>query len=190
MNIYNDYGYDDTSYWKDNIKHSFCWDRFLKEGDNLFNYMIYHFNYMIDRDNIKHFSIRSGIYGYTNEVDNIIEKYNIPIQKELIVWIKKELENNQLYKEKHWKPFRDQYLLTSMYLGYRKLFMYENYYFQLIIFPNCDNFDICYYCENNESSIHFELALIGWKTNEINNISSYIINLSDNIINEIYWKKT
>lgn len=169
--------------------YSFYWDRFLLEGEELFNYMIHNFDTMLDGDIVKHFDIRSGHYGYDTEADEINEKYAVDIQKNMVKWIKNEFEENKLFDKNNWKPFRDQDLLNYMYLGYRKMFQYKQYYFQLAIENMCG---ICDYCKiKNEDRTHFELALYGWKDENSEKLQPYdsFVNLCDNMMTEKYWKR-
>ena len=64
-----------------------CWDRFLIEGDILFNYMIHNFENIFDGDLIKYFNICNGIYNLNDEPIEIKDKYSNDLQKELIIWI-------------------------------------------------------------------------------------------------------
>jgi hypothetical protein len=116
------------------------------------------------------FNIRNEIcYDYgSQELNQVFGK---EIQKELVPWIKKELEENRLFDKTLWRPFRDVYTITDMYLGYRKLFPFrpdyetypellENtilppeinikgtYYFQLAIDAECYE-ETCNDCINN-----------------------------------------
>jgi hypothetical protein len=167
------------------------WDDFLKDGDELFNYMVHNFETMFDGDEIiKHFHIDSVFFGYESNAREIYKQYGQNIQKELIPWIKNELKNGRLIDNTCWKPFRDGSVYTEMYLGYRRLFKYKNYYFQVALNYGCG---ICQYDinNNNEFYIHFLLELYGW----YNDNSEYMqpINrykpLSDNTIPESFWKR-
>ena len=195
-------------------KMSFCWNRFLIEGEELFEYMTHNFNDMFDKDSrIKHFNIRyEAIYDVGSQ--ELKEKYGAEIQNELVPWIKKELEDNRLFDKTLWKPFRDIYSLSTMYLGYRKIFVFrpnynnseilENnnelppalnmrgtYYFQLSLEQDCDE-DLCKECNLDNTKIfnkHFEIIIHNWiddKTNELYyNRRSYV--LSDFLMSENEW---
>jgi hypothetical protein len=194
----------------------FCWDRFLVEGEVLFEYMKNNFIDMFEGDTkIKYFNIRNEIcYDYgSQELNKVFGK---EIQKELVPWIKKELEDNRLFNNTLWKPFRDRYTLHDMYLGYRKLFSfrpnYDNYpdllesnilrpeinikgtyYFQLSIDAECYE-DICMDCDNDITNMynkHFELVLYNWiddKTNKLYHEKRSPI-LSDNLMPQMSWER-
>jgi hypothetical protein len=171
---------------------TFFWDEFLMEGDMLFNYMKDNFETMFDGDtSIKHFNIRGGIYQLLEEAEDVFQetiklKYGNDIQTKLICWIKDELKSNRLFEKTLWKPFRNQELLTHMYFGYRQMFQYNQYYFQLALERKCGE---CEYCETEESTIHFDLAIWGWKDESCETLLPYkeVTIVSDNRMPERYW---
>jgi hypothetical protein len=163
------------------------WDEFIIEGDALFDYMKTHFQLMFNGDFIKHFNIIPGLYTSFSHTEEITEKYGQDIQKNLTIWLRKEFKMNNLFEKKDWKPFRDPSMYSCMYLGYRKFFVYNDYYFQVAVEPECSN---CNYCENNENPIHFELVYYGYRENNESSILQpygYIEILENNIISEDYW---
>lgn len=168
---------------------SHLWDKFIVKGEELFNYMKYNFNDMlIDNNHIKHFTLRDcGVYDLGTE--DIMNKYGNSIEKELILWIKEEFNKNRLNNNNLWKPIRDDYIITSMYLGYRKLFKFKEYYFQLIIENKCNSYDICEYCNNNKFTYCFSLVLYGWKNNKEYKLQPYnrVNILDDNILPDNEW---
>ena len=168
---------------------TYKWEEFLIQGDILYNYMINNFENMFDSDKIiKHFHIRPGLFeiGWY-DADEINEKYGDDIQKELIPWIRKEFETNRLFDKNKWKPFRDQDAFVDMYLGYRIMFPYKHYYFQLAIDDFCGD---CIYCKNNENRTHFQLSLWGWKEENKERLQpddNFLVS-PDNIIPDWYWE--
>ena len=105
----------------------------VKKGEELFQYMIHNYDTMFDGDYIKHFDVwytSHMMEGYYDEAIKECGKNNI--KAELIPWIRKEFETNNLFNSENWRPERD-YDYCDMYLGYRKLFVYKQYYFQLQI---------------------------------------------------------
>lgn len=167
------------------------WNEFIKEGELLFDYMVHNFESFFDRESIiKHFNIRDALYYYTDS-EELLAIHGNDIQKELIPWIRKELENKELFKKENWKPFRDQGILTDRYLGYKKMFQYKEYYLQLSIDDYCDLSNNCIYCKHEKKSIHFELALWGWKDEEHEKLQpdNDVIILSDNIMPNYYWDR-
>jgi hypothetical protein len=151
--------------------------------------MVCNFESLFDRNTIiKHFDIRPGVYGLNDFIILIKSQSYTDIQNKLISWIHNENSIGQLFKSENWKPFRNQELLTSMYLGYKKLFQYNQYYFQLILEPDCGE---CEYCKYTKNSIHFELVLYGWKDDNTMRLQpdNRAIILSDTIMPEYYWKR-
>ena len=136
------------------------WEECIKEGESLYQYMMEHFEEMFDANEIKHFSIWYATWWMQSYYHYVQEKYRKEIQDELILWIRKEKEIGHLEESLFWKPFYDTSEFRFIYQGYKKLFLYQNYYFQLIIQSECGE---CVSCEKGENQIHFELALYGWK---------------------------
>ncbi len=172
------------------------WDEFLIEGDELYNLMTNNFDSFIDGNTIKHFCIIDGIYRHIKNTDKMTNDMSDDIEKELLPWIKNELEGGRLFDKTLWKPFLNKYAITQMYYGYRKLFNYKKYIFQLAIEKYCE-LDECKYrnIHNNttivccENSQHFCLALYGWKEEGSNMLQPYkqVIIPENNIIPEIHW---
>lgn len=167
----------------------FCWDRFLIEGKELFEYMKNNFDDMFENDfKIKHFNIRDEVV-YDLGSEECMLLYGTEIQKELVPWIKKEFEDNRLFDNTLWKPFRDRYVLTEMYLGYKKLFKFKQYYFQLCI-SSCCELEICSNCINKENRKHFEIIIYGIKNEQTGKIDPYDIYSieSSNFMPKYYWE--
>lgn len=167
---------------------SLCWDVFLIHGELLFNYLIHNFESMINRDlSIIDFEIVDRQRRFAYEIDKINEIYYDNIQKELEIWIMNEYKNNKLFEKNNWKPFRDLELMTDMFLGYKYMFQYKQYYFQLAIESNY------FISENtmNNNTAHFELVLYGWKNEQSEKLQpddKVIIISPDNIMPERYWE--
>jgi len=164
------------------------WEEFLEEGNELYNYMINNFNDMIDDKTIRHFEVEHGPYDMISHVADIKKKYFYDIQKELIPWIKKEASEG-LFEYDNWMPFRDSDVLTIMFLGYRKMFYFKQYIFQLTMRLVCDT-RTCEHCKlvDSISTIHFRVALYGWKDDN-NKIQpeDLFIPLEGNIMPDSYW---
>ncbi len=148
------------------------WKRFVEEGDILYNHMINNFNIMIRGESITHFDIVYGRYCVMDDTDEIKDKYINDIQKELILWIHNQ--GKDLFDYNNWIPFRDEYVLTTMFLGYRKMFIYQKYVFQLSLVTKC-------------KSIHFVASLYGWLENNILQPDDFCSLPEDNIIPEKIW---
>jgi hypothetical protein len=166
------------------------WDEFIIEGDALFDYMIHNFDNMFDGDIIKHFEFREqGVYD--NGTEKVAKKYGNEIKKELRQWIHQEFKDNQLFKKNYWKPFRDVYMYKDMYLGYRILFPFKQYYFQLVLNSFCGYNGICSYCKYKDRSKNFQLILLGWKDDEYEMMQpdNRAIVYPDNIVPDWYWER-
>lgn len=172
------------------------WIRFLKEGNDIYNYMVNNFKEMFeDETHIKHFEIREGIYLFFEDIEEIMNKYGKNIHNQLLYFIENEIKYNILFNKSNWKPFRKSDCPTEMYLGYKKLFKYNNYYFQLAIDKYCD-IDNCYCykynncnCFKSKINPHFILTFYASVDTIINKIKPYddIIILENNIMSEREW---
>jgi hypothetical protein len=172
---------------------SWFWPKLVEEGNKLYTYLINNFEELFDGNNIPHFYIRDWYYYYDIEDgDKINELYGKDIEKELIPWIKNEYKENRLFNRELWKPFRHHLHLSEMFNGYRKLFQYKQYYFQLGMESICENNNNCKYCIDNKVQLVplFCLALYGWKkdTSDMLQPEERVSIPLDNIIPERDWK--
>lgn len=154
-------------------------------------YMVNNFESMFDSElSIKHFHIRPGLFGLWSDADDIKEEYSKNIQLDCILWIKNELIKEQLFNSTNWIPIQDSDDYTEMFLGYKRMYQYKQYYFQLALEENCSECINCYDCKNNNFTIHFELAYYGWKDEQHKGLQplQYFIVSSDNMIPEQFWK--
>jgi len=157
--------------------------------------MIQTYNDMLEGDTVvRHFYIRTAGYREQNPsvINELYQTQREFIQKELVPWIRKEHANHLLFSPINWKPVRDWYLpMNCMYMGYRKVFPYRQYYFQLALDDYiCDH--ECSYCNGTEGRRHacFQLALLGWKDDNDENMIPYQeLNIpSNNLIPYSLWK--
>jgi hypothetical protein len=148
------------------------WKRFVEKGDILYNYMILNFNFMVREESIQHFDIVYGRYNVMDDTDEIKDKYISEIQKELIPWI--HSQGKDLFDYNNWIPFREEYAMTQMYLGYRKMFIYKEYVFQLSLISRCKN-------------IHFVASYYGKKEGNIIQPDEIFTLSEDNIMPDKYW---
>ncbi len=175
-----------------NMKH--LWEKFVIEGDALYDHLVNNYDTLFDGDIIKHFEIRQQYNSLLSGKD-IIDQYSIyidDIKCKLLQWIKTERENGRLFDRNLWKPFRDTYTLNDMYNGYRYLFQYKQFYFQLIMETYCLN-DDCALCDDDTLCMnmqHLALTLFTWR--DINNIFQLyneIKILDDNVMPDSFWKR-
>ncbi len=169
------------------------WDKFLLEGDILFKYMLRDFKSMINGHVIKDFEIEDSINRISIDIDVNNEFYKNDIQTLLISWIQKEYESGRFFEKKLWRPVRDWQCLSFYGLGYKILFQYKNYYFQLCI----DSYEFIKQYEfdnkgiNETNSVYFSLAFFGWKNEESDRLqpgNKYCIP-PDNAMPDVFWNK-
>jgi hypothetical protein len=171
------------------------WIRIVQQGKRYFGYMIHNFKSMFDRETrIKHFDILPFRYG--QDVDELKELYSDEIQKELVPWIKKEYEEGRLTNYIYWKNSRGAEY-NDIYFGYRKLFEYKEYYYQLSFNFGCEDCDECKDCRDSvlKSHIfHFELIYYD-NAKEIDERGKKCISTQDKyfqpdmMITDNYWKR-
>jgi hypothetical protein len=156
------------------------WDGFLIEGNLLFNYMKENFELLFDENNIKHFDLRDWNDGYDDNTQEMLALYNDNIQKELIQWIQEEIKEERLFQRNDWKPFRYPIYIAEMYLGYRKLFEYNNHFFQLAIEVAC-YVQNCKYCKVDDDNNHCHFSIILYENSkpEILKANNYMMPESD-----------
>jgi hypothetical protein len=170
-----------------------CWERFLVEGDMLFNYMIHNFDKMLPLINdtsgeyFDIFDLRYSVASIGESCEKLKENHIGDIQSELIRWIQNEQKEGRLFNNANWKPFRDLQHMTYMVLGYKHMFVYKKYYLQLTM-------DSYYAPSSNmledNNFPHFKLALYGWRDDSHDKLEplNYVVIPSDNIMPERYWK--
>ncbi len=169
-------------------KRPIFWDQFIDDGKKHYNYMINNYSNLINDSNISHLSLQPGLCRFIHEHKIIQAEYLLEIEKELINWITIEYNNGNLFNEQLWKPFRDCIYLAEMKLGYKKIFKFKHYCFQLTLEKECE--DDCKTCGGIYTGIHFNLSFYGW----LNEDSKYIqpenkFQISDDcMIPEGYWK--
>lgn len=180
----------------------------IPQREESYQYMIHNFEKMIDGDKIPHFDIRYVSYAVFGYIDEICEKYGTDIQKELVIWLKNEKDENRLFTRENWKSFRDNDLISDcyVYLGYNKLFQYKQYYFQLVVEGGEEEGEKegesvyhlnCVDCiENQKKGITgelgwFELALYGWKDDAMEKLQpcNRVIVPPDNIMPLRDWNR-
>ena len=143
----------------------------------LYEYMLTNFNDMFDEKLLTtHFDILVRFSWLGDNSEEIKEKYNEDLHKEFSNWIKKEFDNNDLFQKINWTYFRDGTFNSDILIGYKKFFIYKNYYFIVCVIEDY---------ENEKSFIHFVPSLYGWKEkNELTPV------LSDNCIPDKHWYST
>jgi len=166
------------------------WEKFIIRGNALYNYMIHNFENMFENESsIKNFEIVDIFYMFSITIKNIIIQHNQDIHNQLFLWIKNEFKENRLFDKNLWKPFRDVEVMTDMVLGYRYMFKYNQYYFQLCI-------DSYYFIDNdfingiyNNNFAFFELALYGWinENNDKLQPNNMVAIPLNNFMPDIYW---
>ena len=138
-------------------------EKYRENGSDLYTYMCSQFcTKDIDKYNyIKYFEIRDFPNKYSYRyLDKITEECEAIIQPDLLQWIRQERDTEKLFDKTNWKICSETWDYTRAYIGYKILFPYKQYYFQLII-DYFYNFDHSPNEDGNE--LHLQLGFYGWK---------------------------
>jgi hypothetical protein len=165
------------------------WAEFEKEGEELYEYLTTHFECLFEPTGaIKYFDIRYTYYLTYGYYEGVKKECGKQVHKAIIPWIHEERRTGRLFDKNNWKPFRDQDILTSMYYGYRPLFVFhEFFYFQLIIeriYRDTANCKVKPY-------IAFQVGLYGWKEKGMKYVQPYneVMVEDDRMMPDRYWKQ-
>jgi hypothetical protein len=128
--------------------HSYYMNDLIKDAEELYDYLLNRIDTMFYPDKTLIFV---NLCGFTSETDthilhNISLQYGEELRLAFGTWLHHEIENNSIFDRENWQIFRKVDLMTHMYLGYRILFIYHHYYFQV-------SYDFYF----------FGLVLYGWK---------------------------
>lgn len=162
------------------------WKKFVIECDLLFEYMTHNYDKILNEYTPNNFYICGGLRDVDN--DTLFDTYGDDILNKLIPWIQQEYESGRLFDKSKWRPVRDDAAHTCMIgFGYRKMFVYNNYYLRLLI----DSYrgDYTYSITNEKYPVQFDLALYGYKdlhTNRTVPIDHDIIT-DDGYLSDFYW---
>lgn len=131
----------------------------LRFGEELYEYMIHHYQEMIDTEvkQIRNFTIWYTTIDMMYEYIPITTLYEQEMERLLIPWLEEEYQSGRLFERSHWKAFRDAYDFNDIHMGYRYLFVFHEYVFQLHL---ClDGHSICTDCSTHSNQASFHLGL-------------------------------
>ena len=133
------------------------WDEDCQYHEEAIDYMNHCFDAMLNASKIDEFTIVDAYGDLIHELDDVIE----PI---LITWILHEKQNEKLLDPLQWKLW--YYTMDLMhpdeYVGYRKLFRFQEDYYELAITMStcyCLNKEICSYC-STQTHTEFRFLLV------------------------------
>ena len=127
--------------------HSYYMDQLIRDAEELYDYLLNRIDTMFYPDKTLIFVNLSGFtYDINEHINDISQKHAEEIRVAFGKWLQYEIQSNTLFDRENWQIFRKLDLITYMYIGYRKLFVYQHYYFQV-------SYDFYF----------FGLVLYGWK---------------------------
>ena len=156
------------------------WTKHIKPSDYLFNYLYHHYHDLFDEENcIKHFDMRPATASMMGHYETIHEQYGKDVHDAIVPWIHAEHRSGRLMNKENWKPFHEPDCYTSIYCGYRILFPFNKYLFQLALEGGGD-------CIGDKFTywIAFQVALYGWKQDDLDEIirpSHGVMDVSDDM---------
>jgi len=165
------------------------WDEFVKEGDVHFDYMTKHVETLLSENTKKGFDIIAGDHHLHDAIlEDIKEIHGSALKKALIPWIRQEIEKGDLFQRTNWNPFRG-WELTNSHFGYRKIFRWEGFHFQLALENFCSPYDEdCEDCRNGINGTFFEVALWGVTRDDFPYRKGYeFISFLDDRFPDKYW---
>ena len=142
------------------------WNRFEREADEAYSYMVMNLEHMIDAERLLHFSIQPSWNGNTvGYYEEIKQAHQHQLEGVVLTWIRQERDAGRLLIRENWLPYRHSLDHTVSYLGYRGLFCFKEYVFQLSIDLNDwdDNCRDCLSSQREEDIPHFEAMVYGRK---------------------------
>lgn len=154
------------------------WEKCIEKGKKLHQCMIDTFDDSFDDDGkIVEFNIYY-VYASTDlEAQHLVEDgFKDEIHEKLLPWLHEERRSGRLFQQKDWKPFRDPYDIVDIFYGYRKLFVFDKYYFQLEV----DDWGIHQEDGSIKKTVTFHLRVYGWKEKD----TSYVQHYGHVLINE------
>lgn len=147
------------------------WEECVKKGKKLYQCMIDTFDNSFDKSGkIIDFRIYHVYDATFLEAEHlVIDGFKDDIHEQLLPWIHEEHQSGRLFQQKDWKPFRDPYNVVFTYYGYRKLFVYNKYYLQLVV----DDWAIPVDDHTMKRTVTFHLRVYGWKEKDSSCVHHY-----------------
>lgn len=142
------------------------WNRFEREADEAYSYLVANMDRMIEGERIPHFSIQPSWNGSTvGYYEQIKQAHQKEIEGVVLTWIRRERDAGRLLIRMNWQPYRHSVDHTASYLGYHGLFCFNDYVFQLSVdlYEWDDDCRDCVSSHREEDIPHFEAMVYGRK---------------------------
>lgn len=111
---------------------SFQMDRLIIDAEELYDYLLNRIHTMFYPDKTLIFVNLCGFTYATDEyIDSILNHDKDAIRLAFGTWLQQEIESNTLFDRELWQIFRKLENYAEIYICYRKLFIFKNYYFHV-----------------------------------------------------------
>lgn len=148
--------------------------RFLKEAETIYTHLVEHVEDEISEERILPIEYIGAFWDRDYECDSYAEevekRYGEPLKLTYSIWLHEEHACGRLVDRAYWQIYRDQRDLVSCYLGYHRLFVYQEHYFQV-------SYDVNQFC----------LTLYGWTDGSCDTFLPERKHTLDNMIPECHW---
>ena len=126
-----------------------CLLRFLEEAETFYTHLVENIDDETSEERILPIEYIGSFWDRDYECDSYAEeveqRYGEPLKRAYQRWLCEERACGRLLDRACWQIYRDHRTIVSCYLGYRRLFVYEQHYFQV-------SYDMNQFC----------LTLYGW----------------------------
>ena len=142
------------------------WERFEQEADQAYSYLVANVDHMIKGKRVLHFSIQPSWNGSTiRYYEQIKQAHQKELEGLVILWVRQERDAGRLFIRENWKTYRHTLDHTASFIGYRGLFCFKEYVFQLSVdlYDWDDDCIDCLLTEPSEDIPHFEAMVYGRK---------------------------
>ena len=110
-------------------------ERFLQEAETSYAHLVENIHTEIGEPRILSITDIGAFWDRDYECDPYAEevekRYGAPLKRAYSTWLYEEHAHNRLLDRAYWQIYRDPRNFVDSYLGYRRLFVYEQHYFQV-----------------------------------------------------------
>ena len=143
-------------------------EEFIKELEETYQSLLYYYPDRMPGGHHSEFDIRYFYYKMAPYSEELMATREQEIGHALHQWLQEEHRVGRLFEQERWKGFFEPVDYWGIEVCYQRLFMYEGYYFQVILSRETWNPPV-----NGLHPIYFELNLYGWIDSERNTIQEY-----------------
>ena len=110
-------------------------ERFLQKAETSYEHLVAHVDVEICEERIISIPDIGAFWDQYYECDPYAEevekRFGEPLKRMYAQWLQEEHAHNRLLDRAYWQIYRDPRNFVDSYLGYRRLFVYQQHYFQV-----------------------------------------------------------